>query len=70
MVPAYRLVAPTLWLIVAINDLYLSSQFDLESSSEALDGQFETAFDRLFLVPDGAGAFYELDRCLRKNSAA
>jgi hypothetical protein len=69
-VPAYRLVAPTLWLIVAINDFYLSSEFDLESSSEALDGSFETTFDRVFLVPAGKGVFYELDRYPPENYAA
>lgn len=59
LVPKYRLVANVLWLIIGIDKFRYSADYSLSESS-IVNEPFPSAFDRVFLVPNATGLFYEL----------
>ena len=60
LVPEYRKAAPELWLVLTCDLYRYSSSFDL-SDATALDGAFETAFDRIYFIPIGHSHIFELE---------
>ena len=62
-VEEYREKCEDCWLLIASNAIHFEKSFDLERSQKALEACYEFNFDRVYLLEEGFGKFYQINPC-------